>query len=108
MTPKLICASVAASAALFAIAPSALASTATISAGTRVTVTGAGNERNQIRVSYDAGLVSYVISDTVGINPGGTCVTVNPETVSCPGAAIATVVVNAGGANDTIVLDRAT
>jgi Ca2+-binding RTX toxin-like protein len=49
-----------------------------------------------------------VITDPVGIKPGGACAAVDPDTVTCPGAAIASVVVNAGGANDSIVLDRAT
>lgn len=86
----------------------ALASTATISNGNRVTVSGQGNERNSITVGYDAGADAYVITDAAGIDATGACADVNATTASCPAAAIASLRVDGNGGSDLIRLDPAT
>jgi Ca2+-binding RTX toxin-like protein len=94
--------------ALFlAVAPGALASTATSSA-TRITVSGQGTERNTIRIAYETVGDLYRITDAAGITPTAPCVVVDANTVTCPGAGITTLTVNGGNGNDTVELDRAT
>jgi Ca2+-binding RTX toxin-like protein len=89
------------------LAPSALASTASIQNTNRVNVSASGSERNQIVVSHDSGLDLYTITDAVGITPSGmTCTAVDPNTVTCPGAGITNVRVAASGGNDMITIDR--
>ena len=98
---------VAVAAAMLASAPGALASTATSSA-TRITVSGQGSERNDIRIAYDAVGDLYTVTDTAGITPTAPCVVVNATTVTCPGPGITTLTVNGNNGNDRIELDRAT
>lgn len=104
--PKLTAAIVAAAGLLAVLAPGAVASTATISNANRVNVNAPGNEKNQIRVSYDPGLDVYTVSDPAGIGGNGPCVDVNATRVNCPAAGVASVTVNAGAANDSIALER--
>jgi Ca2+-binding RTX toxin-like protein len=94
-------------AAFLAVAPSALAATASSSA-TRITVNGQGSERNQVKIAYDMLGDVYTITDPAGITPSAPCVVVDPNTVTCPGAGITTLTVNAGNGNDSVELDRAT
>jgi Ca2+-binding RTX toxin-like protein len=94
-------------AAFLAIAPGALASTAS-STATRITVSGQGSERNQVRITYDLIGDLYTVTDTAGITPSAPCAVVNATTVTCPGAGITTLTVNAGNGNDSVELDRAT
>ena len=100
-------AAIAALAALLA-APSALASTATISGANRIVVTGQGSERNAIVLVYTAVGDVYTVTDTGGVDGSNGCTDVNATTVTCPGAGIAAVTVNAGNGSDLITLDRAT
>ena len=90
--------------ALAVLAQSAMASTATISGGNRVNVNSTGNERNSFNVSYDLLLDQYTITDGVGLTASGACAQVDPNTVTCPGAGIASITVTAGGGNDTITI----
>jgi Ca2+-binding RTX toxin-like protein len=98
---------VVAAAALSALAPVALASTTSIQNANRVNVAGSGNERNQITVLYDAGLDLYTVVDAIGTTAGNLCTQVDPATVTCPGAGIASVRVASGSGNDAISLARA-
>jgi Ca2+-binding RTX toxin-like protein len=97
----------AAMTAVLAAVPGAQASTATVS-GTRIVVTGQGTESNDVRITYATVGDVYTVADTAGITPSGTCSVVNLNTVTCPGATIATLTVNTGSGNDRVVLDRAT
>lgn len=87
--------------------PAAHASTARIANGTRVDVSAPGNERNQILVTYDPGTDTYTLTDTAGIDGTGGCADVDAATVSCPGASVGSISVNAGGGSDAITLDPA-
>ena len=93
---------------LFA-APSALASTVTVAGGDTVRVAETGNEGNQITVSYDAMADLYRVSDASStLTPSGTCVMVDANNATCPGAGIDTVSVDTGERDDAIALDAAT
>jgi Ca2+-binding RTX toxin-like protein len=98
---------VTAAAALSALAPAALASTTSIQNANRVNVAGSGNERNQVTVAYDSVLDQYTVTDATGTSAGTLCTQVNPTTVTCPGAGIASVRVATTGGNDTINLAAA-
>jgi Ca2+-binding RTX toxin-like protein len=70
-------------------------------------VTAPGNERNQIVVTFDAIGGLYTVTDVAGVNGTGGCGQVNATTVTCPGAGIGSIAVNAGGGGDFITLDPA-
>jgi Ca2+-binding RTX toxin-like protein len=90
-------------------APSALASTVTVSGGDTVRVAETGNEGNDIAVAYDAGMDLYTVADAAAtLTPSGTCVMVDAHNATCPGAGIKTITVDAGDRDDTIALDAAT
>jgi Ca2+-binding RTX toxin-like protein len=90
-------------------APSALASTVTVTGGDTVRVAETGNEGNQITVSYDATADLYEIGDASStLTPSGTCVMVDANNATCPGAGINTVSVDTGDRDDAIALDSAT
>ena len=73
-----------------ALAPARPASTATIQSANRVNVSATGNERNQIQVAYDSALDLYTVTDAAGVTASGmACTQVDPNTVTCPGAGIA-------------------
>lgn len=95
----------AALAAFLAVAPGALAATAT-STAPRITVNGQGSEPNDVRISYDGVGDVFTITDSAGITPSAPCVAVDATTVTCPGTGITTLVVNAGNGNDRVELDR--
>jgi Ca2+-binding RTX toxin-like protein len=87
-------------------APSALASTVTVSGGNEVTVRETGNEANQITVTYDVGADLYRVADAAAIlTPSGTCVMVDAHTATCPGAGINQLDVATAERDDSIALD---
>jgi Ca2+-binding RTX toxin-like protein len=87
-------------------APSALASTVTVSGGNEVTVRETGNEANQITVSYDVGADLYRVADAAAtLTPSGTCVMVDTHTATCPGAGINQIDVATAERDDSIALD---
>jgi Ca2+-binding RTX toxin-like protein len=89
-------------------APSALASTVTV-AGDTLRVAETGNEANQITVSYDSGTDLYTVTDAAApLTPSGTCVMVDANTATCPGAGVNTISVDTGDRDDSIALDAAT
>lgn len=88
------------------LASSALASSVTVSGGNRLAVSAGGNERNDFAVSYVAGADAYLVADPAGVNANGPCVSLDPDTASCPGAGIGRITVSAGGGSDTALLDR--
>jgi Ca2+-binding RTX toxin-like protein len=90
-----------------ALPSGAYASTAEKS-GTQITVSGAGNENNAIRVSHSPATLNYVITDSVKITPAAPCVAVNDTTVTCPDAGVLTIVLNGGSGDDTLTLDEST
>lgn len=85
-------------------AAAALGSSVTVSSTDRLSVTTSGNERNDFVIVYDAGLNAYAVTDTAGINPNGPCTRIDADTASCPAAGVGGITVNAGAANDTILL----
>jgi len=90
-------------------APSAPASTVTVTGGDTVRVAESGNEGNQITVSYDAGADLYRVTDAAStLTPSGTCLMVDANTATCPGAGIDTISVDTGDRDDAITLDAAT
>jgi Ca2+-binding RTX toxin-like protein len=89
------------------LAPAAAASTADNTA-TAINVNAQGGEVNRVLVSYASGPDEYTVTDTAGITAQGTCAQVNPTTVTCPGAGIVTLSVNAGNGNDVVELDAGT
>jgi Ca2+-binding RTX toxin-like protein len=108
MKVKLTTLTLVSAAALGLLATPALASTATVSAGSRVNVNGQGNERNQLAVAYDAGTDAYIVTDVAGVDATGACTGVDATTATCPAAGIASITVNGGGGSDLITLDAAT
>jgi Ca2+-binding RTX toxin-like protein len=102
---KLVRAGLLGAAMVLAIAPSAMASSVTVSGGSRVNVTSSGNERNQIQISFDPGAHLYTIADAAGITAHGTCTQVNPTTATCPGAGIGGITVSSSGGGDVVALD---
>ncbi len=93
---------------LFA-APSALASTVTITGGNTVRVAESGNETNAIEVSYDAAGDLYRVVDTAAaLTTSGTCVPFDTHNATCPGSGIKTINVATGDRDDSITLDAAT
>jgi Ca2+-binding RTX toxin-like protein len=100
---------IAALGATLVAAPSALASTVTVTGGDRVRVAENGNQANQITVSYDAPADLYEVADAAStLTPSGTCVMVDANNATCPGAGIDTVSVDTGDRDDAIALDAAT
>lgn len=104
MNPRRIALTAAVSiAAVLAAAPAALASTVTVQSGNRIVVNGPGNEKNQISISY--GGDAFVVHDSAGVTPGGTCTPGGQlNTAICPAAGIASVRVTAGGGGDIVTL----
>jgi Ca2+-binding RTX toxin-like protein len=87
-------------------APSALASTVTVTGGNEVTVRETGNEANQITVSYDAGTDVYRVTDAAAtLTPSGSCVMIDTHTATCPGAGINQIDVATAERDDSIALD---
>jgi Ca2+-binding RTX toxin-like protein len=102
-------AAIAALGAILLIAPSALASTVTVTGGNTVRVAETGNETNAITVAHDSGTDVYTVADAAAtLTPSGTCVMVDAHHASCPGAGIKTINVATGDREDTIALDAAT
>jgi Ca2+-binding RTX toxin-like protein len=90
-------------------APSALASTVTVTGGNTVRVAETGNEANQITVSHQSGANTYTVADaTATLTPSGTCVMVDAHRATCPDAGITAVNVTTGDRDDTIALNGAT
>jgi Ca2+-binding RTX toxin-like protein len=93
---------------LFA-APSAPASTVTVTGADTIRVAETGDQANQISVSYNAGTDVYRVADAAStLTPSGTCVMVDARNATCPGAGIKTINVTTGDRDDTIRLDAAT
>lgn len=89
-----------------ASAASALASTVSKS-GSTLTYTAANGEANQTIVSLAGGV--YTIQDSGATIAGGTtCSAVNANKVTCPGAGINAITVNAGDMNDLVWVTAAT
>jgi Ca2+-binding RTX toxin-like protein len=108
-TKKAVVAACAVVALTLAGVPSALASTVTVSGGNTVRVLETGNEANQVTVGYDAGTDTYTITDAAAaLTPSGTCLAVDANTATCPGAGVTRVEVQTGDRDDSIVLDAAT
>ena len=109
LTNKAVAVACAAAALTLAWAPSALASTVTVSGGNTVRVLESGNEANQVTVRYDAGADLYTVNDAAAaLTPSGTCVAVDANTATCPGAGITRIEVQTGDRDDSIALDAAT
>jgi Ca2+-binding RTX toxin-like protein len=87
-----------------AIAPAAMASSVTVSNGSRLNVTSTGNERNQITVAFDDAAAVYTVTDATGINANGICTQADATTATCPGAGIGGITVSAGGGGDVVGL----
>lgn len=94
----------AALAAGLMLAPEAFASGATVVGGNRIVVAGQGAENNRVQVIRDSGSGNYTIIDAAGVTGIGTCANVNPTTVTCPGAGIRSIRVDAGNGNDLVAL----
>jgi Ca2+-binding RTX toxin-like protein len=109
LVKKTLVAAVAGPAAILLAAPSALASTVTVTGGDTARVAETGNEANQITVGYDTGTDLYKVADAAStLTPVGACVMVDAHNATCPGAGIKTIVVQTGDRDDTIRLDAAT
>jgi Ca2+-binding RTX toxin-like protein len=109
LTKKALTGAIAALGATLLVAPSALASTVTITGGNTVRVAETGNEANQVTVSHDSGTDVYKVADAAAtLTPSGTCVMVDDHSATCPGAGIKTVFVATGDRDDSIALDAAT
>ena len=109
ITKKTLTGVCAALAAILLAAPAALASTVTVAGGDTVRVAETDNEANQITVAYDAGADLYRITDAASaLTPSGSCVAIDPNTATCPGAGIDRISVETGDRDDTITLDAAT
>ena len=107
-TAPALSAALAAAALTATLASGALASTATIQNANRVNVSATGNEGNQIQVSYDSALDLYTVTDAAGVTASGMlCTQVDPNTVTCPGAGIASLRVTASGGDDSVTVVRA-
>ena len=106
---KALGAAVAGLGATLLVAPSALASTVTVSGGNTVGVAETGNEANAITVAHNSGTNSYTVADTAAtLTPSGTCVMVDAHHATCPDTGIKTITVATGDRDDTIALDAAT
>jgi Ca2+-binding RTX toxin-like protein len=87
-------------------APSAVASTVTVTGGNEVTVRETGDQANQVTVSYDAATDVYRVTDAAAtLTPSGTCVMVDANTATCPGAGITRIDVATAERDDSIALD---
>jgi Ca2+-binding RTX toxin-like protein len=106
--PRALLAIACIAAIALAAAPQALASSVTISGGSRLNVSAAGNERNDFSIRLDTGTDAYLVSDAAGITANGACDPVNPDTATCPAAGIGSITINAGGGSDQTALDAAT
>ena len=99
-----VTAALAAGAVCLLLAQSAVASSVTVT-GNTIRVTETGNESNRIAVSHDAGTDVYRVADTASpLTPSGTCVPVDANTATCPGAGIDRIDVSTGDRDDTIAL----
>jgi Ca2+-binding RTX toxin-like protein len=108
-TKIVLAAALAALGATLLIAPSALASTVTVTGGNTVRVVETGNEANAITVAHNSGTDSYTVADAAAtLTPSGTCVMVDAHHATCPGTSIKTINVATGDREDTIALDTAT
>jgi Ca2+-binding RTX toxin-like protein len=106
---KALAAAIAGGALLLFAAPTALASTVTVSGTNTVRVAETGDEGNQITVGYDAATDLYRVTDAASnLTPSGTCVAVDAHTATCPGAGIKTINVATGARDDSIGVDAAT
>jgi Ca2+-binding RTX toxin-like protein len=106
---KALGAAVAGLGATLLVAPSALASTVTVSGGNTVRVAETGDEANAITVAHNSGTNSYTVADTAAtLTPSGTCVMVDAHHATCPDTGIKTINVATGDRDDTIALDAAT
>lgn len=92
------------------VAPAgAYGSTVTVANGNTVRVLESGNEANRVSVSYDGGMDLYTVFDAAAsLTPSGTCVAVDANTATCPGAGITRVSVDTGDRDDSIALDDTT
>lgn len=92
------------------VAPAlAHASTVTVANGNTIRVLESGNETNGVSVSYEGGMDLYTVSDAAAsLTPSGTCVAVDANTATCPGAGITRVSVDSGDRDDSIALDDQT
>ena len=96
-------------AAVLWAAPSALASSVTVSGGNTVRVLESGSEVNRVAVSYDAGTDLYSVRDSAAnLTANGTCTPVDAHTASCPGAGIKTISVDTDADADVISMDLGT
>jgi Ca2+-binding RTX toxin-like protein len=108
-TKTLLGAAFATLGATLLVAPSALASTVTVSGGNTVRVAETGDEANAITVAHSSGTDSYTITDAAAtLTPSGTCTPVDTHHATCPGIGIKTISVATGEREDTIALDAAT
>jgi Ca2+-binding RTX toxin-like protein len=110
LTKKALTGAIGALGATLLVAPSALASTVTITGGDTVRVAETGDETNQITVSVDAGTeVYYSVRDSAAtLTPSGTCVAVDGHFAVCPRTGIKAIIVQTGDRDDAITLDAAT
>jgi Ca2+-binding RTX toxin-like protein len=107
---KAALAGIAALTATLLLAPTAVASTATIVGTDTIKVTASENEVNRILVTYSAGADTYTIADSAAtITAGASCVPIDSHSVSCPNTTGITMIdVDVGRANDRAELDRNT
>ncbi|HEY6653303.1 MAG TPA: calcium-binding protein [Solirubrobacterales bacterium] len=110
LTKKALIGAIGALGATLLVAPSALASTVTVTGGNTVRVAETGDETNQITVSVDAGTEAYYsVRDTAAtLTPSGTCDAVDGHFAVCPVTGIETIIVQTGDRADAITLDAAT
>ncbi len=110
LTKKALTGAIAALGAALLLAPSALASTVTVTGGDTLRFAETGDEVNQIRVEVDPETNGYyAVRDTAAtLTPSGTCVAVDGHFAYCPGAGIKTIIVHTGDGADAITLDAAT
>jgi Ca2+-binding RTX toxin-like protein len=87
-----------------ALAPAAMASSVTVSNGSRLSITSTGNERNQIAVAFDPAADIYAITDTAGIKANGPCAQVNSTAATCPGSGIGGITLSGGAGGDLLTL----
>jgi Ca2+-binding RTX toxin-like protein len=110
LTKKALTGAITALGTALLLAPSALASTVTVTGGDTVRVAETGNEVNQITVSVDASTDAYysVRDSAATLTPSGTCVAVNAHFAVCPRTGIKTIIVQTGDGADAITLDPTT
>jgi Ca2+-binding RTX toxin-like protein len=91
-------------------APTALASTVTVSGGDTIRVTAGGNQTNTIAVAFTQGTMTYTVTDSTSslTVSGMVCKSANSHTATCPGAGITKITMNLGNRRDTAWLDPLT